>query len=80
MIGSDELQTYYRLDVATSPVKECKDSESEPFDISYSLWDYFLIALSMINTFLFQEKEELRIVRRLRKAIMSKESQEKSNN
>ncbi|MDK2893191.1 hypothetical protein [Methanohalophilus sp.] len=74
MIGSDELQTYYRLDVHNSPVTACKDPESVPPDVSYSVLDYFIIAVSMIHAFIFRENGEPRVVGRLRRAIGDKEN------
>lgn len=73
MIGSDELQTYYRLDVAKSPVSACKDPESVPPDVSYGWLDYFIIAVSMVNAFFFRDNVEPGVVKRLRRAIRDKE-------
>lgn len=73
MIGSDELQTYYCLDVGNVPEGKCKDPESVPLDASCGFWDYLIISAAFINIFLFRENGEPRVIGRLRKAILSKE-------
>ncbi|MBP2030311.1 hypothetical protein J2755_001245 [Methanohalophilus levihalophilus] len=73
MIGSDELQTYYRLDVKSAPFNECSDPESVPLSSSYGLQDYFIIGASMLNVLFFPQRNEPHVVGRLRKAILKKE-------